>query len=214
MYTFADEGNETSKPTVSAVSSPPADTPLTRNSPAPPPAGEKVSHKKGAGGKVKKLGNNQYTKLRESQTAAASATTTQPSGTSGDEQPQSHPPPPSSQAASAPAKPSPPDRNHKSRLPKGKGKAGLANGNTADREPPPHTLAAMSRSVDAMAAFVRQARSDLGGGWEEAATTTTTAAGRAGGDEVPWEAMSAAQMAAVVERSIEQWREQFGGLAA
>jgi hypothetical protein len=55
------EPDETPKANTTSQASPP---PSSQPESPPPPAQEKLSHKKGAGRKVKRLGNNQYTKHR------------------------------------------------------------------------------------------------------------------------------------------------------
>lgn len=93
----------TPKPTPSAHTSPP----LPSSQPnSPPPGGpERVSHKKGASKKLKKLGNNQYTKGRNETAASPQPPRKRPHGSpSGDDAPSTT----SANGDGATSKPSPP----------------------------------------------------------------------------------------------------------
>ena len=179
-----DPADETPKPT-STRPSPPASS-----QPASPPAQaapEKVSHKKGAGKKVKKLGNNQYTKLREQGITPSSPHSKKrqlakdATVSSGDEQ---HAGNGETHTSNSTSKNSPdhvPPTNgvngHAGGKKFGKGKKGGVNGgpNGASHkagagalwglENGERTLASMSRGIEAMARSVAAAQVEMAGSW-------------------------------------------------
>lgn len=173
------------------------ETPKSNNSPPPSsqPASpqhqsaqpEKVSHKKGAGKKVKKLGNNQYTKLREqglmpssphSKKRQLATKDSHGAASSGDEQvgaaatngrethtsnstSKNSPDHPNGNGAEGKVKGGP------GKFGKGKkgavnGVSGLRNGDVVNGE---RTLASMGRSMEAMARSVTAAQVEMAGAW-------------------------------------------------
>ena len=177
------------------------ETPTASTRPSPPPSSqpasppqnlpEKISHKKGAGKKVKKLGNNQYTKLREQGITPSSphskkrqlAKDGQGTLSSGDEQL----PNGETHTSKSTSKNSPDHPNGKGiggKFGKGK-KNGLMGANGAHKaghlaglENGERTLASMNRSIDAMARSIAAAQLEMAGSWTP---PSTAAAGQRGG---------------------------------
>lgn len=158
---------------MSARTSPPASS----QPPSPPTfaASEKISHKKGAGKKVKKLGNNQYTKNRDLSTQPVTsspqskrrqlANHTQALD-SGEEQ---------TMVNGGDSKHSPGAHENGSgsgngtgngkgpgKFGRGKGKAGM-NGHARLDEPVERTFVNMKRSMDGMMAFMQRHQVDMAG---------------------------------------------------
>jgi len=215
----AEPADETPKAGATAKISPPASS----QPPSPPTFAvpEKVSHKKGAGKKVKKLGNNQYTKPRDPSTQPP------PSSPHNKKRPLANHP----QAADSgeeqgavtgggDAKLSPGAHDNGNgnaagigraggpgRFAKGKGKTGLNNGpharhhpNNNNDEPVERTFANMKRSMDGMMAFMQRHQVDMAAG---------------GGDRTPPDDVAAAARGSsrdgVVRKGQEQEREQEQG---
>lgn len=174
-----DPADDTPKPSSARASPPPSSQP-----PSPPAhtAPEKVSHKKGAGKKVKKLGNNQYTKLREQGLPTTSSSPhskkrplAKDSGgtlSSGDEQL----PNGETHTSNSTSKNSPDHLtgsngvNGKPKFGKGKkinGANGVSHkaGAAGWTENGERTLASMSRSIDAMARSIAAAQLEMAGSW-------------------------------------------------
>lgn len=221
---------ETPKPTISAKTSP-----LPSSQPGSPHDGnapEKVSHKKGAGKKTKKLGNNQYTKIKEQAALSPHGRKRNGAGTSSGEEngangESTHLPNGSNGAGK-----NSPDHmvSVKGRFGKGKHKA--INGHMAKHEDPADlTVSMMKRRMDAMASFIARAQMDTAGGDRtpsgQTSGTTTNEGGLAGGavqssdlllggeslDPKMFEQLSAMEMADVVSRSINGWHNKFDHLA-
>ena len=164
-----DLAEDTPKPSTSTKTSPPPSSQPT--SPPPHSGTEKISHKKGAGKKVKKLGNNQYT--NKNKDAANQGAASSPhgkrrgignnqAGSSGDEQlanGDSH----HSNSANATNKNSP-DHGIGPKGKFGKGKNKAVNGNGGKHEEPAElTLLAMKRRMEAMTNFITRAQLEIAG---------------------------------------------------
>lgn len=224
--TFRAEGDpldDTPRPTGSGRTSPPPSS--QPPSPQPSSAQEKVPQKKGPGKKMKKLGNNQYTKQRDlaNQGVASSphSKKRQLAGTghtsSGDEHlanGDTHPTNTSNStnknspggAESAPSKP--PGKV-------GKGKHKLLNGLASNKQPVPISelsVADMERRVDAMLAFMQRTQLEM------ASSSTPMGAGVDGGDaqmsgvtSQPVEPKQGImEMADDVSRNLENWKRTHG----
>ena len=236
-----DPSDETPNPNGSAKTSPPPSS--QPGSPPPNDALEKVSHKKGAGKRVKKLGNNQYTKFRDSSNQPAAPSPQgkkrqaghHQSASSGDEpllNGNSH----AGSNSNGTNKNSPERMNGvKAKFAKGKGKGANANGGKhAPEDPAEMTMARMKRNVDAMAAFIAKAQQELGGdrtppGSDRARASGESAGlmGVAGGAVQPpdsqvsegsataknEEDMSAAELGERVSGNLAKWQSLYGHLA-
>ena len=175
-----DPADETPKPSTTRVSPPPSSQPASPPAHAAP---EKVSHKKGAGKRVKKLGNNQYTKLREQGIPPSSphskkrALAKDAHGTlsSGDEQ---QLPNGETHTSNSTSKNSPDQPNGKGIAKFGKGgKKNGINGShhngvghhkgagVSGMENGERTLASMNRSIEAMARSIASAQLEMAGSW-------------------------------------------------
>ena len=225
----------TPKPSVSARTSPPPSS--QPGSPSADAVPGKVSHKKGAGKKVKKLGNNQYTNKNRDLPNATSAPS--PHGrkknlannhgtSSGDEQlanGDSHAGNGSNRAGK-----SSPDHTVgvKGKFGKGKNKAVNGNGTKHD-EPAELTIPNMKRRMEAMTAFIARAQLELAGdrtpsGTNGPAVSVEHAVLVGGAVQSPralskgpagdkmFEELSAMEMADEVSRSITNWHKKFDQL--
>ena len=224
---------DTPKPSNSAKTSPPASSqPGSPNASLPP---EKISHKKGAGKKTKKLGNNQYTKNREAASSPHGRKRNGAGTSSGEDNTtngETHSLPNGSNGAGKNS----PDHIPGPKAKFGKGKHKAVNGNSAKHEDPADmTVAMMKRRMDAMAAYITRAQMEAAGGIGGDRTPSGGASGLvvndlrlAGGairspaatlDEgsgeegKKFEEMSAIEMADVVSRSINGWHSKFDHLA-
>lgn len=221
---------ETPKPSNSAKTSPPASS--QPGSPHDGNAPEKVSHKKGAGRKTKKLGNNQYTKIREQAASSPHGRKRNGAGTSSGEEnatngDSNHLPNGSNGAGK-----NSPDHTVGVKGRFGKGKHKAVNGHMARHEDPADlTVSMMKRRMEAMASFIARAQTETAGGDRtlsgQTGTATTNEGGLAEGavqspdvqesgvgvDPTKFERMSAMEMADVVSRSITGWHSQFDHLA-
>ncbi|KAK3722948.1 Histone deacetylase complex subunit [Vermiconidia calcicola] len=230
---------ETPKPSTSARTSPPP-SPQPGSPPADAVPG-KVSHKKGAGKKVKKLGNNQYTNKNRDVVNVTSAPS--PHGkkrnlannhgiSSGDEQlanGESH----AANGSNGAGKSSPDHTvGGKGKFGKGKNKAVNGNGTKHD-EPAELTLPNMKRRMEAMTAFIARAQLELagdrtpsgtngpavsvehvalvGGAVQPPRALPKDAAAGPAGDKM-FEELSAMEMADEVSRSITNWHKEFDQL--
>lgn len=199
----------------------------------PPP--EKISHKKGGGKKVKRLGNNQYTNKNRDVSNVAPTSSPQPkkgdtakdiNGSSGEEpmlNGSGH-----QSATNGTSKKSPERGNAvKGRFGRGKNK-GMNGVKHPPTEPAELTLAMMKHRMEAMAAFVAKAKAEEGGshsapndGAVDHDLQTATSAGGAvhsptdkpvnGGKR--FEDLSASEMGLELSKSISSWQAQFSELA-
>ena len=204
---------------------------------------EKVSHKKGAGKKTKKLGNNQYTKHRDppAQIAASSPhgrkrqLANNPSTSSGDEQllnGDSHP----TNTSNSTNKNSPDHPNGgKGKFGKGKGKGVNGNGAKQPPEDPAElTITKMKRRIDAMSAYVDKTKMELAADQTPSDSDAArlkadhaSLAGMAGGAVQPpgdppssepaggrdFEDLSTTEMAQELSKKMTNWKSLFGHLA-
>lgn len=215
---------ETPNPPVSAKTSPPPSS--QPESPQPDGPLEKVSHKKGAGKKIKKLGNNQYTKLR-----GAAATPSSPpngkakqsgNGTSSGDEPLANGDSISLQKKANGngngTNKNSPERGVPVKGKFGRGKHKGINGNVgkhAAEESSELTIATMKRRLDTMAAFIAKAQGELsgdrtlqnGGGGAVQAPTSGQIVDAA--NDKKFDEMSAMEMADVVNRGILDWKSKF-----
>lgn len=220
----ADAAEETTpKPTPSARTSPPQPS----SQPGSPPA-EKASHKRGPGKKPgKKLGNNQYTKSKyEKDTSSPHGRRRHlPGGSgSGDEASEGVTNGDSTENhTNGASKNSPPLENGngvgKGKFGRGK-KAGM-NGNNAkmqaDNEPVERTFTNMHAALSHMTAYMERHSAEL----REAGLSPD--GGLLGGavqtpdlevlEDKPIEEMTAAQLAAKLQKGILNWQQQWGHLA-
>ena len=224
-----DEPEDMSKPASARTSPPPSSQPA---SPPANPASEKVSHKKGAGKKTKKLGNNQYTKFKDlaNQGSASSPHSKKRNiasgnGTSsGDEQlanGDSHP----TNTSNSTNKNSP-DHGNGVKGKFGKGKHKGVNGNGAGSvpaKPAELTLPQMKRQMELMSTFIKKAQMEAGGGDRTPSASEGLKVNEmAGGAVQPTSAgpvngkgfddMSAMEMGDVVQKNINDWQSRFDGL--
>lgn len=205
---------DTPRATTSAKTSAPPSS-----QPASPPVHlvpEKLSHKKGAGKKTKKLGNNQYTKLREQGGVPSSPHSKKRQlashGTvsSGDEQL-----PNGETNTSNSTNKNSPDHTSGGPVSKGPGRFGKnkkngLNGNGAkgangDGNGGERTMASMNRTLEAMSRSIAAAQLELAGSGVGGAVREP---GGGGGDR-PFEELSAMEMADVVSRGIYEWQTRW-----
>lgn len=183
---------------------------------------EKVSHKKGAGKKTKKLGNNQYTK----HPLASSPHGRKRNGhatSSGEENLTNGDNLHHLQNGSNGAGKGSPDHTVgpgvKGKLGKGKNKAVNGNGASKHEEPIELTIPNMKRSIDAMAAYIAKAKTELSGTPTNGVSTGELKSSNLGEGAVQspdgkkFEEMSAIEMADVVSKSINGWQSRFEHLA-
>lgn len=162
--------DETPRPNSARTSPPPSSQPASPPHAAP----EKISHKRGAGKKVKKLGNNQYTKLREQGLLPSSphgkkrqlAKDAHGTISSGDEQV----PNGETHTSNSTSKNSPDHPNGKVVGKFGKGKKNNLNGvnganHKAGWENGERTFTSMSRSIEAMSRSIAAAQLEMAGSW-------------------------------------------------
>ena len=216
-----DELEDTPRATASAKTSPPPSS-----QPASPPAHiapDKTSHKKGAGKKTKKLGNNQYTKLREAGIVPSSPHSkkrqlaTQGTVSSGDEQ-AGHGETRETNTSNSTNKNSP-DHTNGGPVTKGpgrfgKGKKNAMNGNglkNGDMNGE-RSIAMMNRNLEAMARNIAAAQLEMAGSGLGGAMREAMGSGGGVGD-TPFEEMGAMEMADVVSRSINDWQRRWKHLA-
>ncbi len=215
-------GEETPKASNSAKTSPPPSS--QPGSPHANGSPEKVSHKKGAGKKTKKLGNNQYTnKTKESAASSPHGRKRNGAGISSGEENNTNG---DSQHMTNGASKASPDHTSVPKPKLGRGKKAL-NGNGGKHEDPAElTLPNMKRRMDAMAAFISRAQLEIAGGDRRPSggsgdaslaggavqPPTSHADDGGGGVGKQFEELSAMEMADVVSRSINSWHQRFAHL--
>lgn len=231
--TEADVSDDTPKPNASARTSPPPSS----QPPSPPSfaAPGKLSHKKGAGKKIKKLGNNQYTRVREqsSQPVNSSPHTKKrqlanQGHSSGDEQMANG----DAQTSNGASKGSPGGNevgNGKPGKLTGKGKNKPANGVKQGDELAERTIPNMKRAVDGMLGWIQAQQLDMAGvltppgsnpsvpkvnvedvsGLVGGAVQPPGMAGVEAMDGRPFGELSSMEQADVLTRKLARWKERF-----
>lgn len=213
--------DETPKPQSAKPSPPPSSQP---GSPHAYDLPDKVSHKKGAGKKTKRLGNNQYTN-KQKESAASSPHGRKRNGTgisSGEENATNG----DSQHLTNGAGKNSPDHTTGVKSKFGRGKHKAVNGNGHKQEESGElTVPNMKRRIDAMAAYIARAQLEIAGG--ERTPNGSGHVGLASGatqeprshaddgegkDGKQFEELSAMEMADVVSRSIISWHQRFDHL--
>lgn len=210
------EGEQDETPKVNSTShaSPP---PSSQPESPPPPAQEKLSHKKGAGRKVKRLGNNQYTKHRgEAPTSAGNGISSPHSKkrannshtSSGDEHHLVNGNA-ESNSTSTPDLPLPVTSNGNGtgkgggRWGKGK-KNALLNGHAKPTEPAERTIPNMARNLEAMLSFIQRSQVEV-----------ATDRARLGSERSPASLaegeLEAMDLAENLTKGIREWQGRFSG---
>jgi len=215
------EPDETPKANTTSQASPP---PSSQPESPPPPAQEKLSHKKGAGRKVKRLGNNQYTKHRgEAPTSAGNGITSPHSKkrantshtSSGDEVPLANGdsnttstpdlPPPAAVASTVNGNGNGTGKGG-GRWGKGK-KNALLNGNSKPTEPAERTIPNMARNLEAMLGFIQRSQVEV-----------ATDRARLGSERSPASLaegeLEAMDLAENLTKGIREWQGRFSGESA
>jgi hypothetical protein len=225
-----DPADETPKPENSAKTSPPPSS----QPPSPPStaAPEKAPPKRGPGKKTKKLGNNQYTKMREASNQPATSSPhmkkrqlNNGAASSGDEQLPNGGDSSNPTTSNGTNKNSPGQENGPTKGPGkfGKGKKLLNGHKQQPDEPMEMSLPNMKRVMDGMAVFMQRAQVEMAGdrtppGGEVAVSVQSTESTVVGGvgdiTEKPFAEMSSMEMAVVLERHIEVWNRRFAHLVA
>jgi len=214
---------EASIPNTSARASPPPSSP--HESPQPLAASGKVSHKKGAGKKIKKLGNNQYTKhhIPASPPGGKKSVATNNRNLSSGEDAETNGNSQQKLVNGNGLSKSSPERPAvvKGKFGRGRHKGVNGHGVKPD-EPAELTMLTMKRRMDAMSAYVAKAQAELSGDRTPSnggtSRVSVEAVGSVGGaaQSPPsghtFEAMTALEKADVVSRGISEWREKFSVL--
>jgi hypothetical protein len=214
------EPDETPKVNSTSQASPP---PSSQPESPPPPAQEKLSHKKGAGRKVKRLGNNQYTKHRgEAPTSAGNGISSPHSKkrantshtSSGDEHPLANGNA-DSNTTSTPDLPPPAVVSNGTGNGTGKGggrwgkgkKNALLNGHAKPAEPAERTIPNMARNLEAMLGFIQRSQVEV-----------ATDRARLGSERSPASLaegeLEAMDLAENLTKSIREWQGRFSGESA
>ncbi|KAF2770625.1 hypothetical protein EJ03DRAFT_326248 [Teratosphaeria nubilosa] len=226
------EQDETPKPTNHSKPSP-----LPSSQPGSPPT-QAAPTKKPIGKKIKKLGNNQYTKYRDlanqHSTSSPQSKKKQLAGnaSSGDE----HAPNAGANGSTSngPSKNSPGHEAVPSKSKLGKGRSKLVNGHGKGQtdEPVEMSINNMKRALEHMAGFMQRAQVDMAGdrtppngelgrigsdeimGMGTSPDDSTSASTATGNGEKGFAEMNSMEMAVVIERNIEAWNRRFGHLTA
>ncbi|KAK5170599.1 Histone deacetylase complex subunit [Saxophila tyrrhenica] len=215
--------DETPKPNNSGKPSP-----LPSSQPGSPHAHdlpERISHKKGAGKKTKKLGNNQYTKAKDLAVSSPHGRKRNGAGISSGEENTTNGDGhhlPNGSGNHSPERSTGPGKGRWG----GKGKQKAVNGTVGakNEDPADLSLGNMKRRMDAMAAFITRAQmetaggertpsnGEVGGAVQAPRSGVDGARGGGGGEGEKFEQMSAMEMADVVSRGIISWHRRFDHL--
>lgn len=214
------EPDETPKVNSTSQTSPP---PSSQPESPPPPAQEKLSHKKGAGRKVKRLGNNQYTKHRgEAPTSAGNGISSPHSKkrannshtSSGDEHPLANGNADSNTTSTPDLPPPAAVTTNGNTNGTGTGKGGgrwgkgkknaLLNGHAKPTEPAERTIPTMARNLEAMLNFIQRSQVEV-----------ATDRARLGSERSPASLaegeLEAMDLAENLTKGIREWQGRFSG---
>lgn len=210
------EPDDTPKVNSTSQASPP---PSSQPESPPPPAQEKLSHKKGAGRKVKRLGNNQYTKHRgEAPTSAGNGISSPHSKkrannshtSSGDEHPLANGNADSNTTSTPDLPPPAAATSNGNGTGKGGGRWGkgkknaLLNGHAKPTEPAERTIPNMARNLEAMLNFIQRSQAEV-----------ATDRARLGSERSPASLaegeLEAMDLAENLTKGIREWQGRFSG---